>query len=52
MAIVFTGLMEFSSWALEAGDAATLELLREVGSAAETSIVAHEGRIVSGSVTA
>jgi hypothetical protein len=52
MAIVFTGLMEFSSWALEAGDAATLELLREVGSAAKTSIVAHEGRIVSGSVTA
>jgi adenylate cyclase len=46
MAVLFTDLVGFSSWALEAGDAATLELLREVGSAAETSILAHEGRIV------
>lgn len=34
------------SWALKAGDAATLELLREVGNAVENSVQAHEGRIV------
>ena len=31
MAILFTDLVGFSSWALQAGDAAALELLREVG---------------------
>jgi adenylate cyclase len=36
----------FSSWALEAGDAAALELLREVGTAVEGAVLAHEGRIV------
>jgi adenylate cyclase len=46
MALVFTDLVGFSSWALEAGDAAALELLREVGSAVEGAVLAHEGRIV------
>ena len=32
MALLFTDLVGFSSWALHAGDAAVLELLREVGS--------------------
>jgi adenylate cyclase len=46
MALLFTDLVGFSSWALGAGDAAVLELLREVGTVVETSITAHEGRIV------
>ena len=46
LALLFTDLVGFSSWALEAGDAATLELLREVGTAVETTIEAHRGRIV------
>jgi class 3 adenylate cyclase len=46
MAILFTDLVGFSSWALEAGDAAALELLREVGAAVEGAVLAHEGRIV------
>jgi class 3 adenylate cyclase len=46
MALVFTDLVGFSSWALKAGDAAALELLREVGTAVEGAVVAHEGRIV------
>jgi adenylate cyclase len=46
MALLFTDLVGFSSWALKAGDAAALELLREVGSAVESAVLAHEGRIV------
>jgi len=46
MALLFTDLVGFSSWALEAGDAAALQLLREVGVAVETAVVAHDGRIV------
>ncbi len=46
MALLFTDLVGFSSWALQAGDAATLELLREVGMAVETAVLAREGRIV------
>jgi adenylate cyclase len=46
LALLFTDLVGFSSWALKAGDAATLELLREVGVAVETAVLAHEGRIV------
>jgi len=45
MAILFTDLVGFSSWALRAGDAAALELLRQVGAAVEGVIIAHEGRI-------
>ena len=46
MALLFTDLVGFSSWALRAGDAAVLELLREVGTAVEDAIAAHDGRIV------
>jgi class 3 adenylate cyclase len=46
LAILFTDLAGFSSWALKAGDAAALELLREVGAAVEGAVLAHQGRIV------
>jgi class 3 adenylate cyclase len=46
MALLFTDLVGFSSWALEAGDAATLELLRRVGATVESAVLAREGRIV------
>jgi adenylate cyclase len=46
LAILFTDLVGFSGWALKAGDEATLELLREVGTELERTITAHEGRIV------
>ena len=46
LALLFTDLVGFSSWALEAGDAAALSLLREVGRAEETAVVQHGGRIV------
>ena len=46
MALLFTDLVGFSGWALQAGDAAVLELLREVGTEVEAVIAQHEGRIV------
>ena len=46
MAPLFTDLVGFSAWALHAGDAAVLELLREVGAEVEALITGHEGRIV------
>jgi adenylate cyclase len=46
LALLFTDLVGFSSWALKAGDVATLELLREVGNATEAAIHVHQGRIV------
>ena len=46
VAIVFTDLVGFSSWALEAGDEAALELLRDVGDAVETAFFAAGGTIV------
>jgi adenylate cyclase len=46
LAVLFTDLVGFSSWALKAGDAATLELLREVGVAVEAAVLARHGRIV------
>jgi adenylate cyclase len=46
LALVFTDLVGFSSWALKAGDVAALELLREVGTVVEAAVLAHEGRIV------
>jgi adenylate cyclase len=46
LALLFTDLVGFSSWALNAGDAAALELLREVGTVVEAAILSHEGRIV------
>lgn len=46
LALLFTDLVGFSSWALKAGDVATLELLRSVGSAVESAVHAHGGRII------
>jgi adenylate cyclase len=46
LALLFTDLVGFSSWALKAGDVATLELLRSVGSAVEAAIHDHDGRII------
>jgi adenylate cyclase len=46
MALLFTDLVGFSSWALHAGDAAVLELLRQVGTDVEAVIARHDGRIV------
>ena len=44
--IVFTDLVEFSDWALEAGDEAAIELLRDVGRATEPPVGAHDGEVV------
>jgi adenylate cyclase len=46
LALLFTDLVGFSSWALKAGDGATLELLREVGEAEEAAVITYRGRIV------
>jgi adenylate cyclase len=46
MALLFTDLVGFSSWALKAGDASTLLLLREVGTVLESAVHTHHGRIV------
>ena len=46
VALLFTDLVGFSSWALAAGDAATLELLRQVGIVLDSAVLAHGGRIV------
>jgi adenylate cyclase len=46
LALLFTDLVGFSSWALKAGDAATLQLLREVGEAEEAAVITYRGKIV------
>jgi adenylate cyclase len=46
VAIVFTDLAEFSSWALEAGDDQALDLLRDVGDAIEPPVKDGGGRVV------
>jgi adenylate cyclase len=46
LAILFIDLVEFSSWALEAGDDAAVKLLREVGRAVDPVVKDHGGRIV------
>lgn len=46
LAVVFTDLVEFSRWALEAGDESALELLRDVGRAVEPSVEAGGGEVV------
>jgi len=44
--ILFTDLVGFSSWVLEAGDERALELLRAVAGVVEPAIAAHRGRVV------
>jgi adenylate cyclase len=46
MAILFIDLVSFSDWALEAGDDAALELLREVGTTVDPVLIEHGGQIV------
>jgi adenylate cyclase len=46
VAILFTDLVGFSSWALEAGDEAAVRLLREVGAAIEPPVLERQGEIV------
>ena len=46
VAILFTDLVGFSSWALEAGDDAALRMLREVGTAEEAAIAGNDGILV------
>jgi adenylate cyclase len=46
VAILFTDLVGFSSWALEAGDHLTVELLREFGEAVEPPILERRGEVV------
>jgi adenylate cyclase len=44
--IVFTDLVDFSSWALQAGDAAAVELLREVDLLVASAVDSHDGQVV------
>jgi adenylate cyclase len=46
VAILFTDLVGFSSWALEAGDEPALRLLREVAAATEPPVGERQGEIV------
>jgi adenylate cyclase len=46
VAILFTDLVGFSGWALEAGDEAALEALRQVGDAEQKAISDHNGAVV------
>jgi adenylate cyclase len=45
-AILFTDLVEFSAWALEAGDEEAVQLLRDVARAVEPAIESQGGRVV------
>jgi adenylate cyclase len=46
LAIVFTDLVGFSDWALEAGDDQAVELLRDVGGVLEPAVTRHGGEVV------
>jgi adenylate cyclase len=46
LALLFTDLVGFSTWALQAGDGPALELLREVGVVVEAKIETRGGRLV------
>jgi adenylate cyclase len=46
IALLFTDLVGFSTWALKAGDPAVLRLLREVGAAVETAVLNRQGEII------
>jgi len=46
VAILFTDLVDFSDWVLEAGDEQAVVLVREVGKAVEGAVRAHGGRVV------
>jgi adenylate cyclase len=46
MAILFTDLVGFSSWALSVGDEDSLEALRQIDATVTTIVMAHEGEVV------
>ena len=46
VAILFTDLVGFSSWALDAGDEPALRLLREVAAAIEPPVTERQGEVV------
>ncbi len=46
VAILFTDLVGFSSWALEAGDRLAIELLREFAEAVEPPVLGQRGEVV------
>jgi adenylate cyclase len=46
VAIVFTDLAGFSTWALDAGDTMAVELLRRVAKGVEPIVTAHGGKVV------
>jgi adenylate cyclase len=46
VAVMFTDLAGFSSWALEAGDRQAIELLRQVSEAVEPAILEQRGEVV------
>jgi len=46
VAVMFTDLVDFSSWTLESGDAAAVTLLRELSEAIEPPILERHGEIV------
>ena len=46
LTILFTDLVDFSEWAVDAGDEAALELLRDVGEAIEPAVREHNGDVV------
>jgi adenylate cyclase len=46
VAILFTDVVGFSTWALDAGDGRAVELLRRVARAVESPVAAHGGTLV------
>jgi adenylate cyclase len=46
LALLYTDLVDFSSWSLRAGDAAAVALLAAVGAVIDDAVTAHGGRIV------
>jgi adenylate cyclase len=46
LAIAFTDLVDFSEWALEAGDQAAVDLLRDVSVAVEPPVKSRDGTVV------
>jgi adenylate cyclase len=46
VAILFTDLVGFSDWALQAGDEAALEVLRRVGDAEQKAVSGNKGAVV------
>jgi len=46
LVVLFTDLVDFSNWAMRAGDDAALELLRKVGEAIEPPVASNGGEVV------